>query len=116
MAEVVGSGSIGNDKYWRHQWLSLANGDTGKPVAMSHMADKTVSIDGTFGASGQCDIQGSMDETTWFSLTDPQGTAIEFTGAGTKLISENPKFIRPNVSSGDGTTDLNVRIGASASK
>lgn len=116
MAEINGSGSIGNDKYWLHSWTGLGNGDTGKPVRVSHLADKTVMLDGTFGSGGSVDIEGSMDNSTWEVLTDPQGNAITLTTATVEAISENTRFIRPNVTAGDGTTSLNVRIGASASK
>ncbi len=116
MAEIVGSGSVGNDKYWLHTWEGLGNGDTGRPVRVSHMADKTVTVEGTFGASGNCAIEGSMNGTNWYPLTDPQGNALDMAADSTSAITENPRFVRPSVDNGDGTTSLNVRIGASASK
>jgi len=116
MAEIVGFGGVGNDKYWLHTWQGLANGDTGRPVRVSHMADKTVTVEGTFGAGGSISIEGSMDAITWAVLTDPQGNEITLTTEGVEAITENTRFVRPNVTAGDGTTDLTVRIGASASK
>jgi len=49
-------------------------------------------------------------------LTDPQGTALSFTAGGLSTILQNPKYVRPNVTAGDGTTSLTVAIGASSLK
>lgn len=116
MAEVVGSGTVGFDKYWHHVWSGLANGDTGRPVQKSGLERKTVQVTGTFGASGSVTIQGSMDGSTWFTMTDVSGTAATFSAAGGVALAENPRYIRPEVTAGDGTTSLTVAIGASANE
>lgn len=114
MAEVGGQGSVSNDKYWLYTWTGLGNSDTGKPVARSKFSDKTASIDGTFSTGGEVTMEGSHDGSTWFTLTDTQGNVAVVTTAGSVLLAENPKFVRPNVTGGDGSTSLNVRIGAGA--
>jgi hypothetical protein len=93
-------------------WENLVNGDTGKPVPCWMYADKSIQVIGTFGSGGTCTIQGSnMDATpTWATLVDPQGNALAITGAKTEAILENTYQIRPNVTAGDGSTDLDVYL------
>ena len=91
-------------------WEDLANGNTGNSVSIARWADKTVQVQGTFGAGGSVTIEGSLDGTTWAACHDPQGNALTFTSAGLELCAENPLFMRPNVTAGDGTTALDVDI------
>jgi hypothetical protein len=116
MAVIVGSGGVGNDKYWLYEWEGLGDEDTGRPVRMGGLADKTVTVNGTFGAGGEVTIQGSQDGTTWHTLSNTQGDPLVISVTGVETITENTKFVRPNVTDGDGNTSLNVRIGASALK
>jgi len=96
-------------------WTPLTSTNTdGTRVQLNRYPDKTVQVDGTFGAAGQVTIQGSNDGTTWATLSDPQGNLLVITSAGIKAISENPLYIRP-LAAGDGTTALNVRLLASLS-
>lgn len=100
-------------------WL-LANGDTGQPLPVVDFADKTMQIFGTFGSGGSVTMQGSNDprvitdpsNAVWFSLTDPQANAITKTSAAGEAILENPIWIRPNCTAGDGTTSLRVNLSA----
>lgn len=87
-------------------WSALANGDDGTPWEHADYGDRTVHFTGTFGAGGSVTFQGSNDGTNWFALTDPQGNAITKTAAGIEVVSENPRFVRPIVTAGDGTTAL----------
>ena len=91
-------------------WAALANGDTGSPMEGVDFADRTVQIGGTFGAGGSVTLEGSNDGTTYFALTDPQGNAITKTTAALEVIEEGPRYIRPNVTAGDGTTSLTVTL------
>ncbi len=93
-------------------WTALANGDDGAPYEGADFVDRTVQFDGTFGAGGSVTLQGSNDGASWFPLTDPQGNAITKTGAGLEVIEEGPRYVRPIVTAGDGTTSLNCRIWA----
>lgn len=92
------------------EWLLLANGDDGQPYEGADWADRTVQIDGTFGAAGSVTLLGSVDGANYFALTDPQGNAITKTAAGLEVIEEAPRFMKPSVTAGDGTTSLNVRL------
>lgn len=91
-------------------WAALLNGDDGSPAELSAYADRTIQLDGTFGAGGSITVQGSNDNSNWFALTDPQGVAITKTAAALKTITEVPRYIRPIVTAGDGTTTLNTRL------
>ncbi|KKK57679.1 hypothetical protein LCGC14_3052050 [marine sediment metagenome] len=104
-----------------HKWVweTLLNGDTGGPLdpdgGGSTFADKTVHVKGTFGVGGNVIIEGSNDGVTWVTLTDPQGTALNtITTETLEAILENPLYIRPRVSAGDGTTDLDVILAGRA--
>lgn len=90
-------------------WDALGDDETGDYAAIGSMSDKTVQVTGTW-ASATLVLQGSMDNVTWFPLTDIQGVALSFTGNGMKLIAENPRFIRPVTSGGSGT-DVDCIVG-----
>lgn len=91
-------------------WDGLLNGDTGAPLSLPDYADLTVTVEGTFGVGGSITLQGSNDGTNYYALTDPQGNAITKTAAGIEAVTETPRYFRPNVTAGDGTTDLECRI------
>jgi len=93
-------------------WTGLQNGDNGAPYEGVDFADRAVMISGTFGAAGSINIEGSNDAATWFVLTDPQGNNITKTANALETIEENPRFLRPNVTAGDGTTSLTVVLWA----
>ena len=88
------------------KWVGLLNGDTGDAVEMAAWPDRSVQVHGTFGTGGSITFQGSNDGTNWFALTDPQGNAITKTAAGLEAVTELTRYIRPSVTAGDGTTDL----------
>lgn len=93
-----------------YTWAALANGDNGIAFSNVLLADKTVQVTGTFGTGGAVALQGSNDGTNWVSLKDPQGNDLSFTAAGLEGVQGNPRFVRPNVSAGDETTDLTVTL------
>jgi len=96
------------------QWTGLLNGDDGAPIEMSGSADRSAHALGTFGASGNLKIEGSNDPgatpTNWATLNNPQGTALDLTGASIKAVLESTHFIRPRASAGDGTTNLTCQL------
>ena len=98
---------IGNYVY---NWPTLNNGDDGQPAGIAGSGDRTVQVQGTFGAGGTVVIQGSLDGQTWYTLRDPIGNLLSFTGAGLKAVLENTLQIRPLVTAGDSTTAIQVLI------
>ena len=97
-------------------WPNMANGDTGVYLQFAGHADKTLQIFGTFGTGGEVTFEGSNDprvitdlgNAVWFTMNDPQTLPLVKTSAGGDLIIENPRFMRPRVTGGDGTTSLTV--------
>ncbi len=75
------------------------------------VVDMMVFAKGTFGASATITMQGSLDGgTTWFTLKDPADADVTLTAAGSKTLRDKPLLIRPNLSSGDGSTDVDVYL------
>ena len=95
-----------------YTWTGLLNGDQGSAVEAADWADRTVQIAGTFGVGGSVTLEGSNDNSNWVALTDPQGNAVTKTAAGLEVFEEGPRYIRPNVTAGDGTTSLTVTVWA----
>jgi len=92
-------------------WTGLLNGDTGTPLEFpDYGGDATFSVDGTFGTGGSIKLEGSNDGTNYYTLKDPLGSAIVKTAGGLSLITEAPRFVRPSVTAGDGTTNLSCRL------
>lgn len=89
-------------------WAAMGGSDVGDAVGFPQHADRCVQIDGTFGGATVV-MQGSIDGSTWFTLTDPQGNSISKTSAALEQIEEVPLYIRPSVSGGTGSS-INVRL------
>lgn len=90
-------------------WSGLLNGDTGAPISVINSSALMAQLtSGTLGVGGTCIWQGSLDSgNTWFTLSDQSGVAISMTALiATKMVLERPILIRPNVTVGDGTTNL----------
>lgn len=126
VTRVLGMGSL--DGY-QVVWGPMANGDVGIGVGsaigdgagattvagsgfFSGFADKSVQVEGTFGAGGSVAVEGTNDGNIlhYRGLTDPQGNAIAITAAGIKAITEAVIWVRPHVTAGDGTTSLTVSM------
>ena len=91
-------------------WSGLLNGDTGSPVDWVDFMDRCFQVTGTFGSGGSVTVQGSNDGTVWGALNDPQGNALTFTSSRLEQALELPRYVRPSVTAGDGTTDLVVTL------
>lgn len=104
------------------KWIGLANGDTGVPFVAAEGAtflpDKTVHVKGTFGAGGTIVMQGGndLDSPSYLTMTDIHGNAASYTAESLDVLSENPLAVRPSVSAGDETTDLDVIMSCYAVK
>lgn len=109
MAIVVAQSNdilIGNGLY---TWANMALGDTGSSIGVVASGDRTVQIQGTFGAGGQVQIEGSLDGgANWYALRDPTGSKLIFSSADLRAVLENVDLIRPRVLAGDGTTSITV--------
>jgi hypothetical protein len=96
------------------KWEGLANGDTGAPFEVDRGAvvlpDKTVHAKGTFGVGGTVVIEGGNDNLSYVTMTDIHANAASYQAESLDVLSENPAFLRPRVSAGDGDTDLDIII------
>lgn len=92
-------------------WTGLLNGDTGDPVSLPAKADKSVHVWGTFGTGGTIKMRGrNSTSANYQDITDPTSTAISKTAEGVEQILENVLQIRPEVTAGDGTTNLSCSV------
>ena len=90
--------------------LTKTTDDTGEPYICPHYADKSVQLIGTLGVGGVCTIQGSnmKDTPTYATLNDAQGNAMTMDALKIEQILENTYLVRPAITAGDATTDLDV--------
>ena len=117
MAEVTGVGGWVAKGVYQIVWANMANGDYGSAFACPHLADKTVTVRGTFGVGGSVSIRGTdysdaTAATSWDILNDTrgEGNAATFTARDTRTLNENPARMLPHVTAGDGNTSLTVCI------
>lgn len=97
-------------------WASMTTTDNyGSPVSMPGSADRSVQLLGTLGTGGAVTMYGSnksspneANDDDWAILTDPQGNNIVLSTLKIEAITEIPRFIRPKVTAGDGSTSLTV--------
>ena len=96
-------------------WTSLTEtnnvGDKFEAIAYR---DQTVQITGTFGGA-TITMQGSNDDVTWVTLKDTTGVDIEYSGTNRLVgILQAPRYVRPSISGGSGTSLKVVLASASA--
>lgn len=99
------------DKYQVASWTGLTGTENGDTLERSKLADKTVQIMGTLDGATVV-LQGSMDGDTWVTLTS-DGTT-EISGVGMFWVWENPRYIRPSISGGGASSDVDVILGMSS--
>lgn len=88
------------------KWAALANGDAGDKWQLPPFRTAFFQVFGTFGVGGSVQLEGSNDGLNWGKLSPAALTAA---GVFASLANnEAPKYIRPNVTAGDGTTALEV--------
>lgn len=91
-----------------YSWRDMANGDSGEPIDGAEWGDRAVQVVGTFGAGGTIVWEGSNDGTNYVTLKDSFNVATSFTAAGIATVIDVPRYCRPRVTAGDGTTSLSV--------
>lgn len=86
-------------------WAAVPNGNQGDAGGGGYIT-ASFAATGTFGAGGSVRLEGSEDGTNWFALSP---TALTAAGLFAPLGAlEHPKYIRPSVTAGDGTTAITV--------
>jgi len=96
---------------WIVSW-AMANGDTGltltKQATFVGFADRSVQVDGTFGAGFSLSWEGSNDGVNFHTLRDPFNNLLNITVADIYEVLQVVVFARPRVTGGDGTTAITV--------
>ena len=115
MAEITITGVTDwiNKGVMRTIWASFNSTGNGTQLEAPNLPDKTVTVYGSYvSGGGTILIQGSDVGGTgaWFTLADPQGTALSIATGKTEQILENPRYIRPRMSAQAATTSVNVVI------
>lgn len=89
-------------------WSGLHNGDTGLPLVLQGYAYVYQVLTGTQGTNGEVTLQRSVSSTTpvWGS-NSPISVVPTNTSGGNNLV---PGAVRPNVTNGDGTTNLTFTL------
>lgn len=107
MATVKAYHEVDNNRVRRVTWEALTTtNDLGSLESLAHLSEMTVNVRGTFGAGGAVVLEDDDGNV----LRDAQGGNLSFTTKGTKVVLEKPKNLRPHITGGDGTTDLDVEI------
>lgn len=112
-ATITENGSFTEITYF---YDGLDNGDDGTHLTLKASATIDFQVVGTFGSGGSVSIEGSnvpapgATDGNYFVCTDVHGNAATYTSAAGDAITETPKHVRPHVTAGDGTTDLDVYI------
>ncbi len=94
---VASTRTIESGRTILHRWALTTGDTTGDGITIPGASDRTVQFIGTFGGATVL-LEGTLDGTNWFTLTDGQGNAISFTAAGGEFVAENTLFIRPRLS------------------
>ena len=111
MATVAGVDNLYLQDHRLRTWtpLTITNAD-GAPIAYASngMGGVTFEVTGTWGAGGALVIEGSNDGTNYFTLNDQANAALTLSANALKTVRDQPLYIRPRVTAGDGTTSLTV--------
>lgn len=101
------------------KWGPMLTTDVGSPYVAPQFPEKSVQVSGTpGGVDPVVIIQGTNVFTgtpAWGTLTDASDNALSFATADVtankiETILQNCYQIRPNVTAGDGTTSVTVRL------
>jgi len=81
-----------------HDWSLTTADATGDSVSVPGSSDRTIQFIADTAGSATAILEGSLDDSTFFTLTDGQGNAISFTASGGEMVAENVLFVRPRLS------------------
>ncbi len=81
-----------------HEWNLTTADATGDSISVPGSSDRTIQFIADTAGSATIILEGSLDDNTFFTLTDGPGNDISFTVSGGEMVAENPLFIRPRLS------------------
>jgi hypothetical protein len=88
-------------------WSGLLNGFVGTPSPARLYSRATIQVTGILGSGASIGILGSSDGLNWATVSSAPittSTGLGFFGT----LNATPKYLKPSVASGDGTTNLQV--------
>lgn len=96
------------------EWAGLTAGDVGDWVLLGHYADKCLHVYGVVGGA-VVTLEGTNEDISAGSsysvpLNDTLQNPIAINVTGMRQVLENPLYVRPVISGGDGTTAIAVRL------
>ena len=92
-------------------WETVGQSDTFEEVKFTRVPYAiSMQATGTFSGSAAIALHGSNDGTNYAALNDRSGTAISLTAAGLVSCGDAPLYLKPVLSSGDGSTDVDVTM------
>ncbi|WP_027854691.1 hypothetical protein [Marinobacterium litorale] len=102
----------GDGSIRKYEFVELTTtNDDGAPIALGAWCDCSIQVTGTFGTGGTLSWEGSNDGgTTWATLNDVNGTALDIQSAGVEHCQVPAELVRPHITAGDGSTDLDVTV------
>lgn len=95
------------------QWLGVKNGDTCAPYTSGvsvASADRSLQVEGVFGAGGSCQLEGSNDSTNFEILHDVALNTIIKTQASITQVLDKTYQTQPHITAGDVNTLLNFTL------
>ncbi len=100
-----------NDDFTKITWSGIADGDTILPVkGLSEFADRSVQVGGADLDGATVTVQGSNDQSSFFTLNDPLGNVLSFTTAGLKQILEYTDHVKPATTGGGGSQSVDITL------
>lgn len=81
-----------------HTWNLTTADPTGDSIKHPGASDRTIQFIADTAGAATAILEGSMDDVTFFTLTDGQGNAISFTASGGEMVAENMLFYRVRLS------------------
>ena len=104
------SESVSGHRVQRAGWLGITTTDGANEPAPTYGGTTSVQVSGAFGVDGMVTIEGSNDGKTYTTLSDPQGSPLNFRTSDIKQISEQVDRIRPVLEGGDSDTSVDVTL------
>ena len=90
--------------------VTIGQDETGDAVEAPAHSDMSVQVGGTFGGGANIVLEGSNDGASYYTLTDPLGNNASFTQGDLMQIIETCRYVRPRVTSGNGSTAIAVHL------
>jgi hypothetical protein len=100
------------------RWTGLLQTDDGEWIRFPKGDDRSVHVFGTFGAGGNIVLEGSNEDvptpSNAVTLDDTRGmgNSLTFNAKDIRQVLQSSVWVRPRVTSGDGTTSLTLFLRA----